>query len=321
MKNHWLNKNKTLSVEDVRHARELEAQGVEGVCEFNEMAVELTLEAKALDMGGEITIGAGWSSNDIKIEDITWDNTLAAFDCGGQSLCISGNPYPLEVDPAIAISSITISNDWADFESDQTALSELDMELSDGSIKYVREINVGNFTFKDAGTLGIDIFVGSNKIGWLNSNGESTLKEWLNNKAAPINPCRNDPFSASAMHSHLTKESIQGVSNEVPDNLYGGVHKHNTYQLENGNIIPGSVILTAHVNGVALQSENLCINGAFTEGYNGISHTYACERSAISKVKLDHKTGVITVSWINSNVDDVRSLSFCYEYICKLHIS
>jgi hypothetical protein len=331
-----------LSVEDVRLAKELESQGVEGVCEYVEMAdVE---PAKAPDTCNEITIGAGWSSNDVKVEDITWD-----FDFGGQPLCISGSPYPPEekqfstlvstscVEPDLAISSITITNDWGSFEPGQTALAELDMEIGDGSIKYIREIKLGTFTFKDAGALGVDIFSNGTKIGWLNNKGEESLKQWLGEKSVAqenvsvmgktytigvdpavgndeetfrkeVYPDYNSKSYDRNFHPYITKE----VSNEIVEVAYVG--QHNTYQLKNKNIVPGSFILTAHVNGVALQSENLKGDGTLPCTYYGFSHTYACDRPTIYEAKLDHNTGLITVNWINFHSTDNRRLSVCYEY-------
>lgn len=334
MKNHWLNKKKTLSVEDVRLAKELESQGVEGVCEYNELAdVEpsLSIEVKASplpDAYNEITIGDGWcgipTSNEIKIEgDFP---PIIVTDCG--AFCISGSSYP---PPDSTISSITISNDWGSFEPGQTALAELDMEVGDGSIKYARETTIGIFTFKDAGELGVDIFSNGNKIGWLNNQGEKALKQWLNDKptvttnfisgngniyTVGIDPAvGNDStyFFRKEVYPDYNKKSydrnfdpyiIKIVSNEMIEVPHVG--NYNVYQLNNKDIIPGSFILTAYVSGAPVQSENLNADGELP-----------CDRPdrpAFYKVKLDHNTGIIAVSWVNSNITDNRRLSVCYEY-------
>lgn len=299
MKNHWLNKKKDKQEEAI----------LDAVC--NEMAT------------GEITIGAGWSSNDVKIEDITWDN--AVFDC--QPLCISASPYPLEekqfstlvstnyVEPDPAISSITITNDWSSFE---TALAEMDMEIGDGSIKYVRETGIGTFIFKDAGALGVDIFIGGDKVGWLNSKGEESLKQWLCDKPVAldnvsvmgktysigVDPAAGTDYKKKQQYDRNYDSYIKEVSNEVIDVLFAS--EYNVYQLKNKNILPGSVILTACINGVAVQSENLNIDGNF--------NTYPCDRPGLRNCQLDYNTGIITVNWVNFNRLDIHGLSFCYEY-------
>lgn len=297
MKNHWLNKKKDKQEEAI----------LDAVC--NEMAT------------GEITIGAGWSSNDVKTEDITWDNVVFNCQQAMEPLCISASPYPLEekqfstlvstnyVEPDPAISSITITNDWSIFE---TALAEMDMEIGDGSIKYVRETTIGTFTFKDAGALGVDIFSNGTKIGWLNNKGEESLKQWLGEKSVAQE-------NVSVMGKTYT---IGIVSNEIVEVAC----VDNTYQLKNKNIVPCSFILTAYVNGVALQSENLMADGTLSHNYYGrldlchnFSHNYACDRPAISEAKLDHNTGLITVNWINFHPTTRwplgnRFLSVCYEY-------
>jgi len=336
MKNHWLNKKKdkqldaaveaafsefeqTLKAEDVRLARQLEAEGVEGVCEYNEMAdVEpsLSIEVKASslpDAYNEITIGDGWCD----VPPIT------VTDCG--AFCISGSPSP-PLDPAI--SSITISNDWNSFDPGQTALSELDMEIGDGSIKYVRETTIGIFTFKDEGVLGVDIFVDGKKVGWLNSKGEKALKQWLNDK--PTDICTTtigdnsyyvgiDPaYGVDNSQTYVFRKevypdykrydyNIETVSNEVIKVPHAG--KYNVYQLKNKNIVPGSVLLTTFINGVAVQSENLTNFGVLTDK----NYHYA-ERTAMSGAKIDYSTGIVTINWINFSLTDNRYLSVCYEY-------
>jgi hypothetical protein len=105
--------------------------------------------------------------------------------------------------------------------------------------------------------------------------------------------------------------NIKEVSNEVIQITCNA----NVYQIENKNIVPGSLILTAYVNGVAVQSENLKADGELPCAFYGFSHTYACERPAFSEAKLDHNTGLITVNWVNYNSTDNRILNVCYE--CK----
>lgn len=300
MKNHWLNKKKDKQEEAI----------LDVVC--NEMAT------------GEITIGAGWSLNDVKIEDITWDNVVFDF-C--QSICKEAD-NPLEekqfstfvstnyVEPDPAISSITITNDWGSFEPGQTALAELDIEIGDGSIKYVRETGIGTFIFKDAGALGVDIFIGGDKVGWLNSKGEESLKQWLCDKPVAldnvsvmgktysigVDPAAGTDYKKK-QYDRNYDSYIKEVSNEVIDVLFASEYN---YQLKNKNIFPGSFILTACINGVAVQSENLNVDGNF--------NTCPCDRPGLRNCQLDHNTGTITVNWVNFNRLDTHSLSVCYEY-------
>jgi hypothetical protein len=344
MKNHWLKKKEVLSVENIKLAKELESQGVEDVCVYNEMAdVEPLIIAEA-PLDGEITIGTGWhgmpSSNEVKIPDITFgDPPCLTTSTYIGDICISGAPYSTDSVPLDLATTITVPNDWAN-------LTEL--EIGDGNIKYLRETTIGPFTFKDAGSLGVDIFVDNNicidrvnnnsKIGWLNSNGEESLKQWLNEKpkktatttiegttySIGVDPAvGQDTYvfkKSPKKDDYDTKHKIQVVynlgltlvSNEVIDVTHVG--EYNVYQIGNTNIIPGSFIFTAYVNGIAVQSENLKGDGELPVTFYGFSHTYACERPAISKAKLDHKTGIITVNWVNFNRLDTHILSVCYEY-------
>lgn len=340
MKNHWLKKKENkITIEDVRLARELEAEGVESVCEYNEMAdVEPTasIEVKAPTLPGDVTLvcsgGGSWTMD---IPDVFSDAppitiTETAVDFCGKPLCISGTPSPF---PDPAISSITISNDWSSFEPGQTALAELDMEIGNGSIKYTRETTIGIFTFKDAGELGVDIFQNGIKVGWLNNQGEKALKQWLNDKPTTVATTTHmgstytigiDPaishlndtyffkkevypdYNKKAYDRNYDPYNIKEVSNEIINVFYAG--QYNVYQLKNKNIVPGSVLLTVFVNDVATQSENLTGHGILTD------KNYLGERTAMSGAKIDHNTGIITVNWINFQSTEYRHLSVCYEY-------
>jgi hypothetical protein len=286
MKNHWLKNKNKITVEDIHLARELEAEGVESVCEYKELAnveLEPSIEVKISDTlapfdYGEVTIGAG--AMPIKTDDITW------------------NSPPTD----LAISSITIGCDWASFEPGQTALAELDMDISDGSIKYIRETTIGPFTFKDAGELGVDIFMGTNKLGWLNGKGEESLEKWLNQKRL-----HNKSIDSIRITSNIRINSnIKVISNECVKEPYDVYCREASYMLAHANIIRGSFLFTAYINDIRIQSEGLGLNSKLTDD--------VCNRPAIKSLDLDYSTGKIIVNWVNYNPEDKYHLSVCYEY-------
>lgn len=312
MKNHWLNKKK-----------EKEAN----------FGVELDLKLESLPC--EIAIQL---EGDGVFKTPVWPEALSIFQdyippFGGVSTIPPSYHVSGIADPALTtVQTVSIDfdtsqlpgADWGvsmsctcmDFEPGQTALAELDninieelakapdLEIGDGSIKYTREIKIGQFTFKDAGELGVDIFQDGARLGWLNCQGEESLIEWLKNKSKQKN-YKNKYDDYKDLSNHFGVVANESFLFGVKPHEFDGDWDlgESFYKFKHDNIIPGSLIVTLNEKKIIVPSYG-----------NEI-----CEYLAsigVKTIAVNYKEGNISIEW--TTPPGKVFVNLCYEYEVKV---
>lgn len=215
---------------------------------------------------------------------------------------------------------------------------EVNMDLGDGNIKYIREIKVGPFTFKDAGNLGLDIFLEGKRLGWINSLAEADLSKWLSEKDTigvvtksptakasggviledtvindkpwvPGKKLEDGFVKWSANESKAYAKTIEYVNHGYKSISNESINSSNSFDLEYKNVVPGSVLFTVYIDSKYVHSEIVAAQGKLADNYYSVDD----RPNKIVSAQMDHNSGHMDVVWNVPPKGNVV-LSFCYEY-------
>lgn len=161
--------------------------------------------------------------------------------------------------------------------------------IDNSSVKYERETELGPFTFKDAGELGVDIFFNDKRMGWLNSNGEQELLTWLLAKRQKLESVKSKERNYEKYFAVVSNEHVK-ILNDINQTFYVTGHAH---------IVPGSLIVSIYNNNEHLTTR--CM-----------PEDESVEFIGLSEFKVNHALGSININW--AIVPDNAYMNLCYEY-------